>query len=603
MLGQPISMLIPEVVGFKLTGRDEGRHDRHRPRAQGRPDAAQAGRRQQVRRILRPRPRPPAARRPRHHRQHGPRIRRHLRLLPDRRRNAPLPPQTGRDEARIALVEAYAKANGMWRGPDYDPVYTDTLELDMSTVVPAISGPKRPQDHTPLDQAAPAFYKVVAEYRGVDMSAAAKAMAAEGDRNAPEHRRPQGRPGRGRNLHPARRLGRDRLDHLLHQHLEPLRDDRRRPRGAQGPRARPHPQALGEDLARPRLPGRLRLSRGRGPAGGPRRHRLQPRGLRLHHLHRQLRSAPARNLQVDQRQRPDRGLRPLGQPQLRRPHLARTCAPTTSPPRRSSWPTRSRATSTSTSPKTPIGQDTERPRRLSSRTSGRSNKEIADLVHQTVTREAFQSKYADVFKGDDKWQGVKTTDSETYDWPATSTYIQNPPYFDGMARRRRQDHQHRRRARSSRIFGDMITTDHISPAGSFKDTTPAGKYLVERQVPVREFNSYGSRRGNHEVMMRGTFANIRIKNEMLDGVEGGYTIGPDGEQDLDLRRRHGLAGARARRWSSSPASNTAPAPRATGRPRARHSSASRPSSPKASSASTARTSSAWASSRSSSPAA
>ena len=124
---------------------------------------------------------------------------------------------------------------------------------------------------------------------------------------------------------------------------------------------------------------------------------------------------------------------------------------------------------------------------------------------------------------------MQTPDSETYDWPSTSTYIQNPPYFRGMSKDPGviSDIDG---ARVLALLGDMITTDHISPAGSFKETTPAGKYLVDRQVAPREFNSYGSRRGNHEVMMRGTFANIRIKNEMLDGVEGGYTKGPDGAQ-------------------------------------------------------------------------
>nr|MDA3887570.1 aconitate hydratase AcnA [Allgaiera sp.] len=158
-----------------------------------------------------------------------------------------------------------------------------------------------------------------------------------------------------------------------------------------------------------------------------------------------------------------------------------------------------------------------------------TQKEIADLVHKTVTREAFQSKYADVFKGDDKWQAVETTDSETYDWPPSSTYVQNPPYFQGMSKDPGKI-ENISGARVLALLGDMVTTDHISPAGSFKDSTPAGKYLIDRQVPVREFNSYGSRRGNHEVMMRGTFANIRIKNEMLEGVEGGYTKGPDGAQ-------------------------------------------------------------------------
>jgi len=131
-----------------------------------------------------------------------------------------------------------------------------------------------------------------------------------------------------------------------------------------------------------------------------------------------------------------------------------------------------------------------------------------------VTREAFLKKYADVFKGDEKWQAVQTPDSETYDWPAASTYIQNPPYFQGMSKEPGSI-SNLDGAKVLAMLGDMVTTDHISPAGSFKDSTPAGKYLVDRQVPFREFNSYGSRRGNHEVMMRGTFANIRIKNEML----------------------------------------------------------------------------------------
>jgi len=158
-----------------------------------------------------------------------------------------------------------------------------------------------------------------------------------------------------------------------------------------------------------------------------------------------------------------------------------------------------------------------------------STQEVAELVEQTVTREAFQEKYADVFKGDEKWQAVETTDSKTYDWPPQSTYVQNPPYFQGISPEPGTI-SNIEGAKVLAVLGDMITTDHISPAGSFKETTPAGQYLIERQVPVREFNSYGSRRGNHEVMMRGTFANIRIKNEMLDGVEGGYTKGPDGEQ-------------------------------------------------------------------------
>ncbi|MEO1920037.1 MAG: aconitate hydratase AcnA, partial [Paracoccaceae bacterium] len=158
-----------------------------------------------------------------------------------------------------------------------------------------------------------------------------------------------------------------------------------------------------------------------------------------------------------------------------------------------------------------------------------TSQEVSELVDKTVTREAFQSKYADVFAGDEKWQDVETTDSLTYDWPASSTYIQNPPYFQGMSKEPGTISDVKD-ARLLAVLGDMITTDHISPAGSFAADSPAGKYLIDRQVGPHEFNSFGSRRGNHQVMMRGTFANIRIKNEMLDGVEGGYTKGAGGEQ-------------------------------------------------------------------------
>jgi len=176
----------------------------------------------------------------------------------------------------------------------------------------------------------------------------------------------------------------------------------------------------------------------------------------------------------------------------------------------------------------PIGQDTQG-KDVFLKDIWPSTQEIAELVDKTVTRDAFLSKYADVFKGDDKWRGVEVPEQETYDWPATSTYIQNPPYFQDMASTPGTI-SNIDGAKVMLILGDMVTTDHISPAGSFASQTPAGRYLMDRQVAPREFNSYGSRRGNHEIMMRGTFANIRIKNEMLDGVEGGYTLGPDGKQ-------------------------------------------------------------------------
>jgi len=159
-----------------------------------------------------------------------------------------------------------------------------------------------------------------------------------------------------------------------------------------------------------------------------------------------------------------------------------------------------------------------------------SNKEISDLMAGAVTSEMFRKNYADVFKGDERWNAIASPDGELYAWNKDSTYIKNPPYFDGMTMKLdKVEDIHG--ARCLGLFGDSITTDHISPAGSIKKDSPAGRFLIERGVKPLDFNSYGSRRGNDDVMVRGTFANIRIKNQMLDGVEGGFTRHvPSGEQ-------------------------------------------------------------------------
>jgi aconitate hydratase len=172
-----------------------------------------------------------------------------------------------------------------------------------------------------------------------------------------------------------------------------------------------------------------------------------------------------------------------------------------------------------------------------------TNREIAEIVRAHVTATMFASRYADVFKGDAEWRKIDAGDGQTYRWPS-STYVANPPYFTGMTMTPKPVAPIEK-ARILALFGDSITTDHISPAGDIKEKGPAGQYLKERQVPVSEFNSYGSRRGNHDVMMRGTFANIRIKNMMLSGVEGGYTRHiPSGEQMsiYDAAMRYQAAG-------------------------------------------------------------
>jgi aconitate hydratase len=162
-----------------------------------------------------------------------------------------------------------------------------------------------------------------------------------------------------------------------------------------------------------------------------------------------------------------------------------------------------------------------------------SNKEIGEFVAKNVTKQIFAKKYADVFKGDANWRKIAVKGGLTYAWDDRSTYVQNPPYFEGMEKRQRpiEDIVD---ARVLGLFLDSITTDHISPAGSIKEASPAGEYLRDHQVRPKDFNQYGTRRGNHQVMMRGTFANIRIKNQMVPGVEGGVTIHYPSKQRMTM---------------------------------------------------------------------
>ncbi len=529
MLGQPVSMLIPEVVGFKLTGKMvEG--------------TTATDLVLKVVAMLR---------------KHGV-VGKFVEFygegldhlpLADRATIANMAPEygatcgffpiddetlrylrnTGRDEDRIALVEAYAKENGFWRGADYAPVYTSTLDLDMGTIVPAISGPKRPQDYLPLTDSARAFYKVVSDYRGIDISKEAAEMGEEGGGviAAPKDVRkvvpvegtdytitdgsvviaaitsctntsnPYVMIGAGLVARKARALGLNRKpwvktslapgSQVVGEYLEAagLQEDL---------------DAIGFNLVGY---GCTTCIGNSGPLGDP----AISKAINDNDL--VATAVLSGNRNFEGRISPD----------VRANFLA-------SPPLVVAYAIAGDLNVDLT--KDPIGQTPEG-RDVYLKDIWPTNQEIADLVHATVTREAFLKKYADVFKGDVNWQGVKVTDSETYDWPPTSTYIQNPPYFRGMSQEPGviSDIDG---ARVLAILGDMITTDHISPAGSFKPTTPAGQYLTERQVAPRDFNSYGSRRGNHEIMMRGTFANIRIKNEMLEGVEGGYSKGPDGQQ-------------------------------------------------------------------------
>ncbi len=506
MLGQPVSMLIPEVVGFKLTG----------TMVEGTTATDLV---LKVVQMLR---------------KHGV-VNKFVEFygdgldrlpLADRATIANMAPEygatcgffpvdaetlrylhmTGRDEGRIALVEAYARANGMWRDESYDPIYTSTLHLDMGTIVPAISGPKRPQDFLPLTDAKSSFATEMATSfkrpQGIEIPVEGESYRMSSGKvviasitSCTNTSNPYVMIGAGLVARKARALGLTRKpwvktslapgSQVVSEYLNAagLQDDL---------------DAIGFNLV------------GYGCTtcignSGP----LQP----------EISAAIAEgDLVAAAVLSGNRNFEGRISPDVRANYLA-------SPPLVVAYALAGDMNIDLTTEALGIGINGP----VYLKDIWPTNKEIADLVHATVTRAAFQKKYADVFKGDEKWQAVQITDSETYDWPPTSTYIQNPPYFRGMARTPGTI-QNITGARVLALLGDMITTDHISPAGSFKALTPAGKYLADKHVPVSEFNSYGARRGNHEVMMRGTFANIRIKNEMLDGVEGGYTLGPDGKQ-------------------------------------------------------------------------
>ncbi|WIV49562.1 aconitate hydratase AcnA [Marivivens sp. LCG002] len=415
--------------------------------------------------------------------------------------------QTGRDEDRVALVEAYAKENGFWRGADYAPIYSSTLELDMGTIVPAISGPKRPQDYLPLTGAKAAFAKEMetsfkreqgkeVPVDGEDYTMSSGKVVIASITSCTNTSNPYVLIGAGLVARKARALGLNRKP-WVKTSLAP---------GSQVVTEYLEAAGLQEDLD---AVGFNLVGYGCTTCignSGP----LQPEISKAINEGDLVATAVlSGNRNFEGRISPD----------VRANYLA-------SPPLVVAYALAGDMNIDLTTEPLGKGKDGQD---VYLKDIWPTNDEIAKLVDEVVTREAFVKKYADVFKGDAKWQSVETSEAETYDWPASSTYIANPPYFQGMGMEKGEI-KNIEGAKVLAILGDMITTDHISPAGSFKETTPAGKYLTERQVSPREFNSYGARRGNHEVMMRGTFANIRIKNEMLDGVEGGYTKGPDGAQ-------------------------------------------------------------------------
>jgi len=421
--------------------------------------------------------------------------------------------QTGRDEERVALVEAYLRAQGMFRDAGSpEPMFTDTLELDLATVEPCLSGPKRPQDRVSLKSASEAFQGELTRSLGVpanDLGRKAHVFGSNYDIGhgdvviaaitsctntsnpyvlvaaglVARKARARGltpKPWVKTSLAPGSQVVTEYLDRAgLSEDLDALGFNLvgygcTTCIGNSGPLADPIIDAIEDN----KLVAVSVLSGNRNFEG-----RISP-NVRANYLA----SPPlvvAYALLGTMMEDITTAL--LGTDRDGHPVYLRDI-----------WPT---------------------------------NREIADLVASSVSREQFVRRYGEVSKGTKEWQALQVeTGSETYRWDDGSTYVKNPPYFEGITMEpvAKGDIVG---ARVLGLLGDNITTDHISPAGSIKKSSPAGEYLGEHQVRQADFNSYGSRRGNHEVMMRGTFANIRIRNEMIAGIEGGITRHmPSGEQ-------------------------------------------------------------------------
>jgi aconitate hydratase len=503
MLGQPVSMLIPEVVGFKLTGTlAEGitATDLVLTVTQMLRQKGVVGRFVEF---------------------YGPGL--DALSLADRATIANMAPEygatcgffpvdtatinylrlTGRDDAQIELVEAYAKAQGMWRDAAApDPVFTDTLALDMSTVQPSLAGPKRPQDKVLLSNVDDNFNnELVTGYKKTGDSD--RRVAVEGGDYDVGHgdvviaaitsctntSNPSVLVAAGLVARKAHALGL-KPKPWVKTSLAP---------GSQVVTDYLNKAKLSEDLDAIGFNlvgyGCTTCIGNSGPLPAP-----ISKAINEHDL--VAASVLSGNRNFEGRVSPD----------VRANFLA-------SPPLVVAYALKGTVRDDITT--TPIGT-TEDGKPVMLKDIWPTNQEVADLIGSVIDSDMYRTRYANVFEGDAKWRGIQVEGSDTYTWSAGSTYVQNPPYFEGMTMTPKpvEDIVD---ARPLAILGDSITTDHISPAGSIKVDSPAGRYLNEHQVSKADFNSYGARRGNHEVMMRGTFANIRIRNEMVPGVEGGMT--------------------------------------------------------------------------------
>ena len=515
MLGQPVSMLLPEVIGFKLTGklkegvtatdlvltvvqmlRKKGVVSKFVEFFGPGLDAMSLADRATIGNM-------------------GPEYGATCGFFPVDGETINYLTMSGRDTDRIALVEAYSKAQDMWRNGDgSDLVFTDTLELDLGDVVPSMAGPKRPEGRLPLETIAPNFaaalendYKKPGQLsnryavEGTDYDLGHGDVAIAAITSCTNTSNPsvliaagllarnavakglKTKPWVKTSLAPGSQVVAEYLNNSgLQKELD----------------------ALGFNLVGF---GCTTCIGNSGPLPAPISKTINDKGLIAA-------GVLSGNRNFEGRVSPD----------VQANYLA-------SPPLVVAYALAGSVQKDLT--KEPIGEGKDGPVYL--KDIWPSTKEIQEYIMKYVTREIYAAKYADVFKGDANWQAVQAPTGQTYAWDDNSTYVQNPPYFVGMGMQL-GGISDIKGARVLGLFGDKITTDHISPAGSIKAASPAGAYLTGHGVAVADFNQYGTRRGNHEVMMRGTFANIRIRNHMLgpNGKEGGYTIHYPSKEEMSI---------------------------------------------------------------------
>ena len=409
---------------------------------------------------------------------------------------------TGRSADQLALVETYAKAQGLWLDPNHTPRFSENLELDLTTIEPSIAGPKRPQDRVALRNAKESFNKILPTYTtdlakeievsldGEKMTLKHGAVVIAAITSCTNTSNPEVMVGAGLLAKKAVELGLVRAP-WVKTTLAPgsqVVTDYLNKAGLS-----PYLSKLGFDLVGY---GCTTCIGNSGPL-------QEPISAGINHADLSAVSVLSGNRNFEGRINPDVKMNYLASPPL---VVAYAIAGTMNIDLNNDA----------------IGTNQEG-KAIYLKDIWPSTKEIQEVIKGAIDSEMFTKRYADVFKGDEKWQRLSTPTGKTFTWANSSTYVRKPPYFENMPKTPGKISD----ISSARVLawlGDSVTTDHISPAGSIKADSPAGKYLTEHKIDKKDFNSYGSRRGNHEVMIRGTFANIRLKNKLLKDVEGGFTF-------------------------------------------------------------------------------